>query len=86
MTAPDIDLLEKESAEVEGYFSDTPLNPKPKYPELKKTFDTSIIILNLPKVGFFSYTLYIDTHTSVSSFFIHSIQYNNIIGSRDQVG
>jgi hypothetical protein len=49
MTSTQVDL-EKESEEYDGYFSDTPLNPKPVYPELRNTFETSIIILNLPKV------------------------------------
>jgi translation initiation factor 3 subunit B len=44
------DALAEESAELDGYFSDTPLDPKPAYPPLKKSFDTSIIITNLPKV------------------------------------
>lgn len=44
------DALAEESAELDGYFSDSPLDPKPKYPPLKKSFDTSIIITNLPKV------------------------------------
>ena len=49
MESLEIDL-EKESAELDGYISDAPLNPKPKYPELRSTFETSIILLNLPKV------------------------------------
>lgn len=44
------DALAEEAAELDGYFSDAPLDPKPKYPPLKETFDTSIIITNLPKV------------------------------------
>mmetsp|Transcript_13337 Transcript_13337/g.17882 ORF Transcript_13337/g.17882 Transcript_13337/m.17882 type:complete len:717 (+) Transcript_13337:113-2263(+) len=46
----DIDSLEAESASLDGYFSDAPLDPKPKYPELKETFETAVIITNLPKV------------------------------------
>jgi translation initiation factor 3 subunit B len=44
------DLLADEAAELDGYFSDTPLNPKPNYPPLNKSFDSTIIITNLPKV------------------------------------
>lgn len=44
------DLLAEEAAELDGYFSDAPLDPQPNYPPLKKSFDTSIIITNLPKV------------------------------------
>ena len=46
----DMDALAEEAAELDGYFSDAPLDPQPKYPPLKKSFDTAIIITNLPKV------------------------------------
>lgn len=41
-----------EAASLDGYFSDNPLDPKPyvKYPPPHDTFETSIIITNLPKV------------------------------------
>jgi len=42
--------LEEEAAALDGYFSDAPLDPKPKYPALRDTFETAIIITNLPKV------------------------------------
>jgi len=42
--------LEDESAELDGYFSDSPLDPNPKYPELRESFETAIVITNLPKV------------------------------------
>ncbi len=44
------DLLAEEAAELDGYFSDTPLDPTPIYPPLDKSFDSAIIITNLPKV------------------------------------
>eukprot|EP00559_Dactyliosolen_fragilissimus_P006486 CAMPEP_0184860688 /NCGR_PEP_ID=MMETSP0580-20130426/5538_1 /TAXON_ID=1118495 /ORGANISM="Dactyliosolen fragilissimus" /LENGTH=726 /DNA_ID=CAMNT_0027357897 /DNA_START=433 /DNA_END=2613 /DNA_ORIENTATION=+ len=44
------DLLEEESAELDGYFSDEPLDPKPQYPILRETFETAVVITNLPKV------------------------------------
>lgn len=44
------DALAAEAAELDGYFSDAPLDPKPNYPPLRKTFETCIIITNLPKV------------------------------------
>jgi translation initiation factor 3 subunit B len=42
--------LEEESAALDGYFSDTPLDPKPQYPKLRETFETAVVITNLPKV------------------------------------
>ena len=42
--------IEEESASLDGYFSDTPLEPKPSYPPLLDTFDRCIVITNLPKV------------------------------------
>ena len=48
--APTEPSLEEESAALDGYFSDTPLAPKPNYPTLRETFETAVIITNLPKV------------------------------------
>lgn len=48
MTEPS---LEEESAALDGYFSDTPLDPQPQYPKLRDTFETAVVITNLPKVG-----------------------------------
>jgi translation initiation factor 3 subunit B len=42
--------IEEESASLDGYFSDTPLEPRPSYPPLLSTFERSIILTNLPKV------------------------------------
>jgi translation initiation factor 3 subunit B len=47
--APDKLSLEEESAALDGYFSDTPLKPEPNYPPLRDTFETSVVIINLPK-------------------------------------
>lgn len=44
------DLLADEAAELDGYFSDTPLNLKPNYPPLNDSFDATVIVTNLPKV------------------------------------
>ena len=44
------DLLAQEAAELDGYFSDAPLDPVAEYPELNETFDTAVVISNLPKV------------------------------------
>jgi translation initiation factor 3 subunit B len=44
------DLLAEEAAELDGYFSDAPLDIEPEYPPLRETFETGIIITNLPKV------------------------------------
>jgi translation initiation factor 3 subunit B len=44
------DLLALEAAELDGYFSDAPLDPVAEYPELNETFDTAVVISNLPKV------------------------------------
>lgn len=41
--------LEEESAALDGYFSDSPLDIQPQYPELRKTFETAVVITNLPK-------------------------------------
>jgi translation initiation factor 3 subunit B len=48
--AEDLDRLAQEAEELDGYFSDAPLDPKPHYPPLRKTFETSVVITNLPKV------------------------------------
>ncbi len=45
-----VDDLEAEAAELDGYFSDTPLEPQPSYPPLRDTFENALIITNLPKV------------------------------------
>jgi len=44
------DQLAEESAELDGYFSDTPLEPVPKYPVLDDKFNRCVVISNLPKV------------------------------------
>ncbi len=48
--APNEPDLAEESASLDGYFSDAPLDPKPSYPVLRETFETSVVITNLPKV------------------------------------
>lgn len=45
------DDLVAEAEELDGYFSDAPLDPRPEYPPLNETFDSAVILLNLPKVG-----------------------------------
>jgi translation initiation factor 3 subunit B len=45
-----IDELAAEAEELDGYFSDTPLDLDVKYPPLDENFATSVIITNLPKV------------------------------------
>ena len=44
--------LERETEELynDGYFSDNSLDLQPRYPKLRQTFETAIIVLNLPKV------------------------------------
>jgi translation initiation factor 3 subunit B len=44
------DALAAEAEALDGYFSDAPLDPKPKYPPLNESMDTAIVITNLPKV------------------------------------
>jgi translation initiation factor 3 subunit B len=44
------DLLALEAASLDGYFSDAPLDPEPEYPELYESFETAVVISNLPKV------------------------------------
>lgn len=41
--------LEEESASLDGYFSDAPLDIQPSYPPLRETFETAVVITNLPK-------------------------------------
>lgn len=48
--AAQISDLEKEAEELDGYFSDAPLDPQPEYPPLRDTFESAIVITNLPKV------------------------------------
>ena len=49
--ASDADALAAEAASLDGYFSDAPLTPEPQYPPLNESFDTAIVITNLPTVG-----------------------------------
>jgi translation initiation factor 3 subunit B len=44
------DQLAAEAEELDGYFSDTPLDPQPIYPPLNEKLDSAIIILNLPQI------------------------------------
>lgn len=44
------DDLANEAADLDGYFTDTPLDPEPKYPPLDQSFDRCVVISNLPKV------------------------------------
>lgn len=41
--------IEEESAALDGYFSDSALDPQPNYPPLRETFETAVVITNLPK-------------------------------------
>lgn len=41
--------LEEESAYLDGYFSDAPLDIQPNYPTLRETFESAIVLTNLPK-------------------------------------
>ncbi|CAB9518604.1 factor 3 subunit B [Seminavis robusta] len=50
MTMSEADKLAEEAEELDGYFSDAPLDPKPNYPPLHETFEDSVVITNLPKV------------------------------------
>lgn len=50
MSGDTIDL-EAEAAALDGYFSDTPLEPKPKYPPLRESFENAILVTNIPKIG-----------------------------------
>jgi len=42
--------LAAEAEELDGYFSDASLDPDPRYPKLKESFENVIVVLNLPKV------------------------------------
>ncbi|KAL7457271.1 hypothetical protein ACHAWC_009437 [Mediolabrus comicus] len=42
--------LADEAASLDGYFSDAPLEPQPKYPPLNESFDRCVVVTNLPKV------------------------------------
>jgi RNA recognition motif-containing protein len=44
------DQLAAEAEELDGYFSDTPLDPQPLYPPLDENLDSAVIILDLPLV------------------------------------
>jgi len=44
------DALADEAEELDGYFSDAPLDPQPKYPPLDTSLNTAIVLTNLPKV------------------------------------
>ena len=44
------DDLADEAASLDGYFSDAPLEPQPRYPPIDETFDRCVVISNLPKV------------------------------------
>ena len=45
----ELEALADEAEELDGYFSDTPLKPKAKYPPLRDTFETAVVITGLPK-------------------------------------
>jgi len=45
------DQLAAEAAALDGYFSDTPLEPEPNYPPLDEQFNRCVVISNLPKVN-----------------------------------
>lgn len=44
------DDLADEAASLDGYFSDAPLEPHPKYPPIDNSFDRCVVITGLPKV------------------------------------
>ena len=50
MSQSEEDRLAEEAAELDGYFSDAPLDPEPNYPPLHTSFDSAVVITNLPKV------------------------------------
>jgi translation initiation factor 3 subunit B len=50
MSSAALDALADEAAELDGYFSDAPLDPMPRYPKLDTNFDSALIISNLPQV------------------------------------
>lgn len=41
---------EEDIHSLDGYYSDEPLKPEPKYPPLNESFENAIIITNIPKV------------------------------------
>lgn len=43
-------ILAAEAEELDGYFSDAPLDPEPYYPDLRESMETSVVICNLPVV------------------------------------
>lgn len=45
-----LDALADEAEELDGYFSDAPLDPQPRYPPLDESLDSAIILTNLPNV------------------------------------
>lgn len=51
MSTPINDDLADMAEELDGYFSDAPLDPQPNYPQLDTSLDTAVILTNLPKVG-----------------------------------
>ena len=48
------------------YLSDTPIDPQPQYPQLRETFETAIIITNLPQVSYLSLVLKFTKHVTCS--------------------
>ena len=51
MSTPTIDDdLANEAEELDGYFSDAPLEPEPRYPPLDTSLTTAVILTNLPRV------------------------------------
>jgi translation initiation factor 3 subunit B len=51
MSSKEVDeALADEAEELDGYFSDAPLDPRPNYPPLDEGFDNCVVITNLPQV------------------------------------
>lgn len=50
MSESEQDRLAREAEELDGYFSDAPLDPQPNYPPLNESFDSAVVVTNLPKV------------------------------------
>ncbi len=71
------DLVE-EAAALDGYFSDTPLEPQPNYPKLRETFETAVVITNLPKVRIIlrSIFLFFNRNLLTQSFSLHFFQFS----------
>jgi translation initiation factor 3 subunit B len=44
------DKMAEEAAELDGYFSDAPLEPTPSYPPFRDSLNTGVVMANLPKV------------------------------------